>query len=258
MKIQQIRKHQVVIDKKELVKIELAESYLNNNYHIETQKITEIEIGKRPLRSEIINNILSRFKKNTTYLEIGVRHPEENFNLISSNQKYSVDPGYESEINEVDYKMTSDEFFDGLQQGKFLNTNIKFDVIFIDGSHLATQVEKDIKNSLLFLADDGFIVMHDCNPPTEFHATENYYYRLSPSGGYWNGTTWKAFCLTRKRKDLFSCCIDTDWGVGVISKKINLGKPSEVENQFFEYHIFNEFRKESLNLMSYKDFQKLI
>ena len=82
-----------------------------------------------------------------------------------------------------------------------MDKNIKFNVIFIDGLHVAEQVERDIKNALKYIKDDGFIVLHDCNPPTEFHASETYDFHLSPSQGYWNGTTWKAFYkLSQKRQ----------------------------------------------------------
>ncbi|QOW10878.1 class I SAM-dependent methyltransferase [Kaistella flava (ex Peng et al. 2021)] len=255
MKIHLLKKDHVVINKTELTKISLAEQYLTNDYHIKAEIATKAEINKNPLRSDIINFILQNFKRETCYLEIGVRHTNENFDLIRSKIKYSVDPGYESETNDVDFKMTSDEFFAGLREGTFLNEQLKFDVIFIDGSHLADQVQKDINNSLEYLADDGYIVMHDCNPPTEFHASENYYYRISPSGGYWNGTTWKAFYNARKRTDIFSCCIDTDWGIGVISRKVDLGKPTNVKNDFFEYYILNRNREESLNLITFEKFK---
>ena len=118
-------------------------------------------------------------------------------------------------------------------------------------------MEKDINNALSFINDDGFILMHDCNPPTEWHARENYRFDLTPAKQYWNGTTWKAFVKARERNDLFSCCIDTDWGIGVISKKINLGEPNKVSNPYFEFAVFEKNRTESLNLISFKEFQGL-
>ena len=100
--------------------------------------------------------------------------------------------------------------------------------------------------------------MHDCNPPTQFHAAEDFNYKLSPSKTYWNGTTWKSFFKNRKRTDIFSCCIDTDWGVGIISKTKNLGLPTTINNEFYEYKILEENRKESLNLISFEELKKLI
>jgi hypothetical protein len=242
--------------KKIKFKCNLGNSLLNNSYHIDAQIKSKTEINKVPLRTDVINYLLSKIKKeNTIYLEIGVRYPEENFNSINSKTKYSIDPGIEYELNPVDFKVTSDVFFEQLNSGIILTKDIKFDVIFIDGLHLAEQVDRDIENALKYLNPNGFIVLHDCNPPTEFHASENYLYRMSPSTVYWNGTTWKAFFKYRKRKDLFTCCIDSDWGIGIISKSINIGNPTKVKNTFFEYKVLNDNRKDSLNLISFIEFK---
>jgi hypothetical protein len=237
-------------------KYNLGNRLLNNPYHIDGYIKSKREIDKVPLRTDIINYLLSKIKKeNATYLEIGVRYPDENFNKINSKIKYSVDPGIEYEVNPVDFKVTSDVFFKQLNDGFILSKDIKFDVIFIDGLHLAEQVDRDIENALKYLEPEGFIVLHDCNPPTEFHASETYLYRMSPSTVYWNGTTWKAFFKYRQREDLFTCCIDTDWGIGIISKTINIGNPTKIENVFFEYKVLNDNRKDSLNLLSFNEFK---
>lgn len=241
--------------KKIKYRYDLGNSLLNNLYHNEGAEKSAIEIKKTPLRSEVINFILKCLEKETSYLEIGVRYPEANFDKIISKYKFSVDPGIENFENPVDFKMTSDEFFNQLRNGRILNKEFKFDLIFIDGLHLAEQVEKDINNSIEFLNEGGFIVLHDCNPPTEFHASENYLYRMSPSGGYWNGTTWKAFYKFRQKSNLFSCCIDSDWGIGIISKEMNFGSPTKVRNPYFEFNIFDQNRKESLNLISFEEFK---
>ena len=180
-----------------------------------------------------------------------MRNPNDNFNHIQAKHKYSVDPGIESKKNPVDFKMTSDEFFHALDKGNLLNQSMLFDVIFIDGLHLAEQVKKDIENALRYIKVDGFIVLHDCNPPTEWHTRYESHYTLSPARELWNGTTWKAFVQARKRTDISACCIDTDWGVGIISKSINLGPCNKVNNDFFEYNILNRYRTESLNLISF-------
>lgn len=234
---------------------DLGNTLLNDPFYKDGVQKSFLEINKLPLRFEVINYILKFLDKETNYLEIGVRYPEANFDKIISENKYSVDPGSENVLNPVDFKVTSDDFFNQLRTGTILKEGIKFDVIFIDGLHLADQVERDVINSLEFLNEDGFIVLHDCNPPTAFHASENYFYRMSPSGGNWNGTTWKAFFKFRQLNGLFSCCIDSDWGIGIISKRLNLGTPSQVKNPYFEYNLFDENRKESLNLISYEEFK---
>ena len=44
----------------------------------------------------------------------------------------------------------------------------------LPSKHLEYQVDKDIDESIKFLSKDGFIILHDCNPPSEFHQRENY------------------------------------------------------------------------------------
>ncbi len=231
---------------------------LNDTTHVAVRKQSMDEIAKRTARSQVINYLLSRVAGDTTYLEIGVRDPSKNFDKIKASKKYSVDPGIEFAPNPVDFPVTSDRFFEQLSKSEVLSADTRFDVIFIDGLHLAEQVDKDIRNALQFIKDDGFIVLHDCNPPTEWHAREAHNYRESPAGNFWNGTTWKAFVKWRSEPSLFSCCIDSDWGVGVISKKHNIGAPLQKRNEFFEFSHFAHHRKEQLNLVSFDEFKQRV
>lgn len=237
---------------------ELGETYAKDEFYLSTEQITLNELNKRPFRFEIINFLLKTFKRETTYLEIGVRNPDDNFNKIEADLKYSVDPGAEFETNPVDFAMTSDEFFNSLRNGKILQPELKFEIIFVDGLHLAEQVERDIANALDFIKDDGFVVLHDCNPPTEFHARENYAYHKSPSKEFWNGTTWKAFYKYRLNAELSCCCIDSDWGVGIIMKNRIFPALKKDINPYFEYRVFDDNRKDSLNLIDFDSFQKII
>ena len=206
----------------------------------------------------MINFLLEKLNGDKKYLEIGVRNPEANYNKINCEIKYSVDPGIEFKENPVDFKLTSDDFFNELSKGNILEKKIKFDVIFIDGLHLAEQVYKDILNALDYLREDGFIVLHDCNPPTEYHAREEHNFTLSPARNTWNGSVWKAFYKMRFNEEVSSLCIDSDWGVGIITKRKLASHLIEDFNPFFEYHIFDKRRKESLNLMSFDEFRVLL
>lgn len=245
--------------KRFLYQFKIAKLVFRNRLFYEVYKRSKIESKRKPSRTKIINHLLSIVKANN-YLEIGVRNPEENFNKIFCSNKYSVDPGDEFIENPVDFKLTSDDFFTKLGRNQLgLLPSLKFDVIFIDGLHLADQVERDILNSLNYITDIGFIVLHDCNPPTEFHQRENYKFKASPAKGFWNGTGWKTFYKFRHRKDLYSLCFDSDWGVGVISKKkypefSNL--IDKLENPYFEYNILNLEREKHLNLQSFDEWIK--
>jgi len=244
-----------------LKKVRVGKSVLEDECFIKTLALSEEEINKSPSRSEIINFLMT-LTDSENYLEIGVRNPESNFFKIKCKNKYSVDPGLESEKNAADFAITSDAFFELLSHNKLgkINNDIKFDVIFIDGLHLSYQVEKDILNSLKFIKDNGFIVLHDCNPPTEYHQRENYYYRNSPAGILWNGTAWKAFYKFRHDQSLKSICFDTDWGVGVLSKNEipMLNNLKENENEFYEFDLLDKNRNKFLNLNSFDSWVKLI
>jgi len=229
-----------------------------NKQHVAALEKGILEEQKSPKRTDIINHLLSKFNRNTTYLEIGVRNPDANFNHIKAHKKYSVDPGLEFAENPVDFPLTSDAFFDQLSDGKVLDKAIKFDVVFIDGLHLAEQVDRDITNALEYIQDDGFIVLHDCNPPTSWHAREDYSDHLTPARGQWSGSTWKALMKYRTVSDLQSCCIDTDWGVGVISKTQKVGNSIETTNPFYEYTVLEKNRKELLNLISFEELKQRI
>lgn len=231
---------------------------LNDRYFTLGLDLSKQELLKKPGRSEVLNFLLSAGRQPCKYLEIGVRDPDANFNKIIADEKYSVDPGFESNENKADFKMTSDEFFEKLSNGIILSPKYRFDVIFIDGMHTAAQADRDIENALKYINEDGFVVLHDCNPPTEWHARETYNYLLSPAGGHWNGTTWKAFLKWRRNPSVYACCIDTDWGLGILSKSQPIGKALGEINQFYEFADFSCNREKYLNLVSFEDFKKII
>ena len=217
--------------------------------------LSKAERLKSPLRTEIINFLLTLTSCNN-YLEIGVRDPSNNFDKINCRNKYSVDPGLEFKSNSVYFKYTSDQFFQKMKNNelKKIDNTIKFDVIFIDGLHVSSQVEKDITNSMQYLKENGFIVLHDCNPPTFYHQREDYNFINSPAGILWNGTTWKAFYKFRHHPNLNSICFDTDWGLGVLTKRklLSFNKLTEmIDNSYYEYSIFDEKRKKHLNLVDF-------
>jgi hypothetical protein len=235
-----------------------GKSLLTDPQYLAVRHSIHAETLKRPFRTEIINFLLSLSKNKTTYLEIGVRNPDHNYNHIEADTKYSVDPGVEFGENPVDFKMTSDEFFEQLGKNDILSSDIKFDVIFLDGLHLAYQADRDVENALKYIKNDGFIVMHDCSPPTEWHARESYGYLHTPAQKAWNGTTWKAFLKWRTSPQLHSCCIDADWGVGILSKTRAIGSAIAPANQFFEFAQLDADRKRLLNLIDFAELKRAL
>ncbi len=236
----------------------MGKQLLNDKFYLDGKEKSRLEYEKTPTRTRILNHLNSVLNRDTLYLEIGVRNPNDNFNKIKATKKISVDPGLEYRENPVDFKMTSDAFFSSLSKGEIMEPNVRFDIIFIDGLHLAEQVDRDIENAMRFLKEDGFVVLHDCNPPTQWHAREEFGFGFSPAGGYWNGTTWKAFMKWRSNPDIQSCCTDSDSGIGILTKKFPIGLATTKANVFYEYKEFDKNRKDYLNLISFEELKSLL
>lgn len=200
-------------------------------------------------RTKIINFLAEKINAKR-YLEIGVRDTKQNFDLINIKHKDGVDP---APLNHVNYKMTSDAFF------KKVNIESKYDIIFVDGLHTAEQVYRDVVNSMKYLSDDGIIVMHDCNPPTEYHTRSHEEYLKTR--GQWNGDVYMGFLkLKNNFPDWISLVVEEDFGCGIFTKNkilqdfykenknINLDKLSWVE--------FDKSKIELLNLLPYSELIK--
>lgn len=228
-------------------------------------------------RWDIINHFI---KKNNykSYLEIGY-FKGWSFDNVTCERKVAVDPNpckdeYQQDMpygclhyngleNYYINKQTSDEYFD---ECKTLSEENCYDIIFIDGMHEATQVTRDIENSIKHLSPGGTIVLHDCNPPTYQHTT------TGDCGGNWNGDCYKALInfILRNTGGYEVYTIDSDWGVGVIKPKPQnegvweymMDKEAEMSNDeirtrsLYEWDTFDKYRKGALNLISVEEFLK--
>lgn len=198
-------------------------------------------------RTDIINKLFKEYEFKS-YLEIGVRVPAENYDKINANLKHGVDP---NPIGTCTYIMTSDEFF------KNHVGNKKYDVIFVDGLHTSEQVYLDVINSINHLNENGFIVMHDCNPPTEYHIRS--YEDYLKTRGQWNGTVFKGFIQLKQELDNWNCfVVDEDFGCGIITQKKLTRKFSQLKyiNEI-SWNYFNEHRKMLLDLINYNEYISL-
>lgn len=186
-------------------------------------------------------NYLARKHGYGRYLEIGVRNPSNNFDRIRIADKEAVDPAPLAPIAHV---MTSDDFFTMMDAEK---SSRRYDLVFIDGLHLAHQVERDVENSLRYLSPDGTLVLHDCNPPDEAAQTEHF----DGTAKVWTGTVWKAWAKLRAtRADLSMCVVDIDLGCGVIRRGKQdclSGPPHPCE---VSYSFLAQNRRKVLNLVS--------
>ena len=198
------------------------------------------------MRYDIINHLIDTYGFED-YLEIGVAHGR-NFRKIKAKNKDAVDPVVEVGVQckEINYKISSNEFFE-LKETQ----EKKYDIIFIDGLHEATQVDIDIQNSLNHLKEGGFILLHDCNPVS-------YEAQLVPrETTAWNGDVWKSIARLRcTRSDLDISVVDTDYGVGVITKGENKKFDKFTFDECLDWETFDANRKEILNLIGVSELYK--
>lgn len=140
------------------------------------------------------------------------------------------------------FQMTSDEFFE-TQSGLFAEN--KIDVAFIDGFHSYEQSFKDVENCLKYLSEDGVIIMHDCNPPTQKAGTPFKSYEEKDGVhfvGDWMGDVWKTIVYLRSvRGNLNVKVLGVETGLGIITR----GKGENMLN----------YTPEDIELMTYADLE---
>ena len=188
-----------------------------------------LSAGDDVLRCQVIQAVLAK-RQAETYLEIGV-DSGHNLRLVWAPVKLAVDPVAAAPIVQAQvrggladyFEMTSDQFF--VENGERLSER-PIDVAFIDGLHTYQQTLVDVDNCLQYLAADGVILLHDCNPTTASMAIPATSYeeaclqREAGDNTDWTGDVWKAMVeLRSERSDLTARVLNCDYGVGVVVKR---------------------------------------
>jgi len=228
-------------------------------------------------RWDIINHFITKYDYKS-YLEIGY-FKGWSFDNVDCAHKVAVDPNPSKDIRqermpadsivhtfwrepdqptkaEAIFKCTSDQYFERINEIQ------KYDIVFIDGLHEASQVYRDIQNALAHLSENGTIVLHDMNPPTYQHTT------TGDQGGNWNGDCYKAILRYGAAIPFEYYTIDTDWGVGVIRPLQNPGPAAggkafqlnmahvNFERAQEDWDYFDNRRTELMNIISVEEFLK--
>jgi SAM-dependent methyltransferase len=210
-------------------------------------QITKAAVMKN--RTDLLNHLAEKYKLER-YLEIGVQVPELNFDRIKCKYKVGVDPDSDifSDTGDI-YPATSDFFFAEISEDLGFRDK-KFDLIFIDGLHIAEQVKKDFENALKILSPNGFIVLHDCNPEKEEHTIVP----RPTERGHWNGDVYR-FALALAKEDALDVdTVDIDNGCMVISRAAGTQVYIVPEPTYKPWNEFDKNRKELLNLISWDEF----
>lgn len=180
------------------------------------------------IHTEIINCIIKKYNF-TSYLEIGIRRTQQNFDHINCKFKIGVDPDPNARAT---FAGTSDEWFERYKPEHRRNDyelckdGIKFDTIFIDGLHEHEQVKRDFENSLACLNEGGIILIHDTDPKEESFSL---YPRTTQRR--WNGTVYRFLWELARMQDIeYISVIDDPNGLTIVRRKpgnIQLGLRGE-------------------------------
>lgn len=215
-------------------------------------------------RLRVVQTLMEKFDLKN-YLEIGV-HAAHIFFKVKSTFKVAVDPEFRfSKWKQITrtftnpyniynryFEKTSDAFF--AEDAPRLFKDKPIQLAFIDGMHEYAFALRDIENSVKYLTDDGVIVLHDCNPATKEAEVSFEAWKQRNYVGSWNGDVWKSILHIRAtRKDLTAFVLDTDEGVGVITKRPD-NNPLQLTPQQISaltYADLEKNRKEYLNLQSW-------
>lgn len=211
-------------------------------------------------RGTFIKDIIEEFEFKK-YLEIGLSHnPIAPYRILDKVKvKHSIDT---DETTGADFIMTSDNFFKSLKSGDFISKGIekdyKWDLIFIDGNHYATQVYADLINAHDHLSDNGVIVMHDVLPHDYYRTLEvpipiNYENKqmFIP---VMQCDAWKVihFCLKNHSNMNVCTAPENEGGLGIITKnRLNdrLLLPPE-HNRFFQFTEMKNDIEINMNVVS--------
>ena len=198
-------------------------------------------------RTNLINHLIAS-KGYRRYLEIGVRDPTQQLRQGPRRGETQRRP---RPVGPVTFKLPSDEFF---AQRAASADRAPYDLVFIDGLHIADQVERDISTAWTRWRPAACWWFTTATRRRGKRQLDVY----TPPDR-WNGSVWKAWAKLRAtRADLFMCVIDMDEGCGVIrpgSQQL-LSLPS-LDYAAMDYDYLASHRREVLNLVSRDQFLAL-
>ena len=136
--------------------------------------------------------------------------------------------------------------------------NTKYDLICLDPFHEYKESSSDLSLLTSYLTDDGILISHDCYPPEKKVTAKDFI------KGLWCGVTYGAFIeLAYKNPQWFYAVLNTDFGLGIVSKKkiqyVTQNVDREIQSKFIEmlqnndedtYDYFTKNCKELINVIS--------
>lgn len=164
-------------------------------------------------KESYVNEALDE-RSQSVYVEIGVRNGDS-FRQARAKRRIAVDPSRTPVMRslrpgEEFFEKTSDDFF--AQDARTVFAGAAIDVALVDGLHEFRQALRDVLNLEPYMAEDGVIVIDDCNPQSEELAAQVH------TGAAWNGDVWKVIAVLRQaRPDLTVHTVNADEGIGLVT-----------------------------------------
>ena len=165
---------------------------------------------------DIVNRLVSQYRL-TKYLEIATpttglefdrvdRGALELRHRVMSHCANDFDDGLE-----ITYKVHDQDLRSSI---KLIHTRrIGYDIVFVDPYHTYEDSWEAISGAVKIVAPGGFVVIHDCNPPSAELARPEF------MEGDWCGVTYLAYLdFVTGNTRLEYLTVDTDFGCGVIRK----------------------------------------
>jgi hypothetical protein len=192
--------------------------------------------------ADIINELLIS-GASRHFAELSIDGPSPYFGVVVADSKVSV--SYRSET-------------DACPEERFLAMDPPdggYDVIFVDTWHEPKHTLDVIERCLPKLSADGALIVHDSNPPSEWHQRPAEEFE---PGSDWNGQVWRAvveFRIRHPRYEVFT--VDTDWGCTVIRpSRRACHEPGAVSVDRLDWAAFEQERSRLLNLVNVAWFRR--
>lgn len=142
------------------------------------------------------------------------------------------------------------------------NDDPLYDVVFVDPYHGYANSYEDIVGGFNLVRPGGFMVVHDCNPPSAELAAPEF------KTGQWCGVTYWAYIdFVLGRSNIRYYTVDSDWGCGVIYKqpasppddalRLELDWAAAVKTDAGRFRFFEKHRHRLLNMISVEEFLAL-
>ena len=153
--------------------------------------------GRQTISSRRVNALARGFSQPPRYLEIGLQDGYT-FERVNAKLRVGVEPLPRFSLTQLPqnvsiYECTSDEYFERARE--------KFDLVFVDGLHEASQTYRDVINSLRLLNPGGVLLLDDVFPLDEpsslpsLEASETAKREQGISHFFWYGDVYKVLGL---------------------------------------------------------------